>query len=60
MARTLDPLVVALIRTLNSRHRDWQDWELVQMFGASAAPLAEALREAISEEVTRQLQERQQ
>jgi hypothetical protein len=56
-APNVDPLMVALIRTLNANYpgvAQMTDLDLVQTFGAAAQPLADGLRAAIREEVQRQ------
>lgn len=59
MTRPIDPLVVALVRTINSHMPNIDqapDEQLVGMFGRAAQPLADGLRDAIRDEVTRQLE----
>lgn len=51
---TPDPLAVALIRALNAREaRGATDEQLAARYGQAAQPLADALREAMRDELRR-------
>jgi hypothetical protein len=56
---TVDRLALGLIRGLNrDRVRGMSDDEALATFGQAARPIAEALREAIADEVHEQLEAR--
>lgn len=56
----IDKLTVGLIRSMNSGYsgiESMRDEEIVQWWGDSAQPMADAIRETIREEVVRALRD---